>query len=118
MTPSVFRAGAIFMLLIAAPLLSDLALGQTAPKPSEPPPAKPSGSPPPASPGAKPTAHPPANELHLNLAMGERGTSNPTFAPESQEYQGDYITDLRPDLAMRRKSPRTDWSLDYRMFIV
>ena len=52
------------------------------------------------------------DEFHLTATVGERTNSNVFFA--AGEPQGDYISTLVLALSVRRHSPRTAWSLDYR----
>jgi hypothetical protein len=52
------------------------------------------------------------NEFHLTATVGERTNSNVFF--EAGEPQGDYISTLVLALNVRRTSPRTEWSLNYR----
>ena len=61
-------------------------------------------------------AKPAPDRFDLSLALGERSTSNPAFQPDNQSPDGDYVSDLRADLAGARKTQRTDWSLHYRPF--
>ncbi len=59
---------------------------------------------------------PSPNQFDFYLAAGERWTSNPEFKPESESFEGDYISDLRANVSMLRKTERTDWSLQYTPF--
>jgi len=52
------------------------------------------------------------DEYHLTATVGERTNSNVFFA--EGEPQGDYISTLVLALNVRRHSPRTEWSLNYR----
>ena len=59
---------------------------------------------------------PTPNQFDVYLAAGERWSSNPEFKPESESFEGDYISDLRANISLLRKSERTDWSLQYTPF--
>src|SRR5436309_4565025 len=52
------------------------------------------------------------NQFHLTATAGERANTNAFF--EEGTPQGDYVSTFQLDLAARRQSPRTNWSLDYR----
>jgi hypothetical protein len=59
---------------------------------------------------------PPPNEISLTGALAERATSNPRSETDSSSPEGDYVSDLRADLSARRRSERTDWSLNFQPF--
>jgi len=64
---------------------------------------------------------PPPRQFDLTVAAGERFTSNPEFlpdpaTPQERSPQSDYISDMRLDLSMSRRSDRTHWSLRYSPF--
>ncbi len=52
------------------------------------------------------------DEYHLTATIGERPNSNVFFSAGAP--QSDYITTLALELNVRRHTPRTEWSLNYR----
>lgn len=59
---------------------------------------------------------PTANRFDLTLSLGARYSSNPTFLLDSQQPEGDTISDFRARLSARRTSERTDWAFEYLPF--
>jgi hypothetical protein len=106
------RVVASMLCLLASLLAGSLARAQSQNPPSENPPSQ---SPPKAPPKPRNDA-PPPNQFSLTGALGERATSNPRGETDASSPEGDYVSDLRLDLSVSRRSERTDWKLGYQPF--